>query len=60
MTGRSSRRCPAYCGYFARSAAIEALRAKYPQYAAHRLEDRPVLRLTVDRVVAWGDLEGPA
>jgi PPOX class probable F420-dependent enzyme len=42
------------------AAAIEALRAKYQQYAEHRLENRPVLRLTVDRVVAWGDLEGPA
>jgi PPOX class probable F420-dependent enzyme len=42
------------------AAAIEALRAKYAQYAEHRLEDRPVLRLTVDRVVAWGDLGVPA
>ena len=41
-------------------AAIVALRAKYPQYATHRLEDRPVIRLTVDRAVAWGDLDaGP-
>ncbi len=39
--------------------AIVALRAKYPQYATHRLEDRPVIRLTVDRVVAWGDLGEP-
>jgi PPOX class probable F420-dependent enzyme len=38
------------------AAAIEALREKYAQYAEQRLEDRPVLRLTVDRVVAWGDL----
>jgi PPOX class probable F420-dependent enzyme len=36
--------------------AIEALRAKYPQYADHRLEDRPILRFTVHRAVAWGDL----
>lgn len=39
--------------------AIVALRAKYPQYAAHRLEDRPVIRLTADRVVAWDDLDKP-
>jgi PPOX class probable F420-dependent enzyme len=34
--------------------AIAALRAKYPQYADHRLETRPILRFTVDRAVAWG------
>jgi PPOX class probable F420-dependent enzyme len=38
------------------AAAVAALRSKYPQYAAHRLEDRPILRFTVERVVAWGDL----
>lgn len=37
-------------------AAVAALRAKYPQYAAHRLEDRPVLRFTVERAVSWGNL----
>jgi coenzyme F420-0:L-glutamate ligase / coenzyme F420-1:gamma-L-glutamate ligase len=35
--------------------AVAALRAKYPQYRDHRLEDRPILRFTVQRVVAWGD-----
>lgn len=39
-------------------AAVEALRAKYPQYVGHRLEDRPMLRFTVERAVAWGDLAG--
>ncbi len=38
--------------------AIAALRAKYPQYRTHRLEDRPMLRFGVERVVSWGDL-GP-
>jgi len=38
------------------AAAIVLLRAKYGQYASHRLEDRPILRLTVQRVVAWGNL----
>jgi PPOX class probable F420-dependent enzyme len=37
-------------------AAIVALRAKYPQYAGHRLEDRPILRFTVERTVGWGAL----
>jgi PPOX class probable F420-dependent enzyme len=40
-----------------REAAVVALRAKYAQYATHRLEDRPIIRFTVIRVVAWGRLE---
>jgi PPOX class probable F420-dependent enzyme len=39
------------------AAAVAALRAKYAQYAEQRLEDRPVIRLTVDGIVAWGALE---
>jgi PPOX class probable F420-dependent enzyme len=38
------------------AAAIDGLRRKYEQYASQRLEDRPVLRLTVNRAVDWGDL----
>jgi PPOX class probable F420-dependent enzyme len=38
--------------------AVAALRAKYPQYGAHRLEGRPLLRFSVERIVGWGDL-GP-
>jgi PPOX class probable F420-dependent enzyme len=34
--------------------AIRALRARYPQYAGHDLEDRPLIRLTVEHVVSWG------
>ncbi len=33
---------------------IEALRAKYPQYVAHRLESRPLLRIDIERVSTWG------
>ena len=36
--------------------AMAALRSKYPQYENHHLEERPMLRFTVGRVVAWGDL----
>jgi PPOX class probable F420-dependent enzyme len=36
------------------AAAVAALRAKYPQYADHRLGQRPVLRFTVEQVVVWG------
>jgi PPOX class probable F420-dependent enzyme len=38
------------------AAAVTALRAKYPQYADHRLEERPILRLTVNRALSWGDV----
>ena len=33
---------------------IGALRAKYPQYAAHRLEIRPFIRIAIEQVTAWG------
>src|SRR6478735_7860945 len=36
------------------AAAIAGLRAKYPQYGSHRLEERPILRVTPERVVGWG------
>ena len=35
-------------------AAIAALRAKYPQYATHRLEERPIIRIELDRLIGWG------
>ena len=37
--------------------AVAALRATYPQYATHRLDDRPLIRIEIDRVTTWGDLE---
>jgi PPOX class probable F420-dependent enzyme len=41
--------------------AVHALREKYPQYAAHRLEERPMLRFDATGVVArWGASEDPA
>jgi PPOX class probable F420-dependent enzyme len=33
--------------------ALAALRVRYPQYRHMALEQRPVLRLLVDRVVSW-------
>ena len=36
--------------------AIAALRAKYPQYEAQRLEDRPLIRLRCRVGAWWGDL----
>jgi PPOX class probable F420-dependent enzyme len=34
-------------------AALDALRARYPQYRSMALEDRPLLRLLPVRVVSW-------
>ena len=39
-----------------RAAAIAALRARYPQYTTHALEARPLIRIEIDRVTAWGEL----
>jgi PPOX class probable F420-dependent enzyme len=39
-----------------RDAAIAALRAKYPQYASHDIETRPLIRMTIERAVSWGEL----
>jgi PPOX class probable F420-dependent enzyme len=38
---------------------VEALRAKYPQYVVHRLETRPIIRIEIERVTAWGLLDPP-
>jgi len=40
-----------------RRRAIAALRAKYPQYASHRLESRPLIRLECVVMRTWGRLE---
>ena len=34
-------------------AAVRLLRDRYAQYATHKLEERPVLRIEVDRIVDW-------
>lgn len=34
-------------------AAVSLLRDRYPQYATHRLEERPILRIEIERVVGW-------
>ncbi len=39
--------------------AVAALRAKYPQYAMHRLEERPLIRVPLERVIDWGPPEMP-
>jgi PPOX class probable F420-dependent enzyme len=37
--------------------AIEALRAKYPQYATHHLEARPLIAIAITRATSWGTLD---
>ena len=33
--------------------AVGLLRARYEQYARHRLDERPVIRILVDKVSGW-------
>ena len=42
-----------------RAKAIATLRAKYPQYAGHDLEGRPLIRIVIERLRSWGDLSDP-
>jgi PPOX class probable F420-dependent enzyme len=39
--------------------AVATLRAKYPQYATHDLERRPLIRISLERAVVWGPPDGP-
>jgi PPOX class probable F420-dependent enzyme len=36
--------------------AVAALRARYPQYATHSLERRPIIRIVIERHRSWGNL----
>jgi len=41
------------------AAAVASLRAKYPQYATHDLDMRPIIRIALERATSWGPLESP-
>jgi PPOX class probable F420-dependent enzyme len=41
-----------------RTAAIDALRDKYPQYARHDLESRPLIRVLLTGAASWSAREG--
>ena len=41
------------------ASAVAALRARYPQYRTHRLEARPLIRITIERVTDWGAIAQP-
>jgi PPOX class probable F420-dependent enzyme len=38
--------------------AVDMLRRKYPQYASHRLEERPIIRFVIEAARSWGNLKG--
>ena len=38
------------------AAAVAALRAKYRQYREHRIDVRPIIRITLDAAKSWGSL----
>ena len=38
------------------AAAVGALQARYPQYANHRLEGRPIIGISLARITDWGRL----
>ncbi len=38
--------------------AIGLLRHKYPQYRAMKLEDKPIIRISIKRVTSWGKVIG--
>ena len=40
----------------AHATVVAELRAKYPQYASHRLEERPLIRIRVTGSSSWGSL----
>jgi PPOX class probable F420-dependent enzyme len=40
------------------ASAVAALRVRYQQYEGHRLEERPLIRIAIERVTDWGRLDG--
>jgi len=36
--------------------AVADLRAKYPQYVDQAIDRRPIIRIAIDRALAWGNL----
>lgn len=39
------------------AAAVKQLREKYPQYRDQDLDNRPIIRVAVDRIVTWGAVD---
>ena len=53
LDGRASILEPTLAAPDEHRAAVAALRALYPQYVTHRLANRPILRIEVERVTGW-------
>lgn len=54
LTGNAALLEPDLEGAEEHRAAVIALRAKYPQYAAQSIETRPMIRIAIARVARWG------
>jgi PPOX class probable F420-dependent enzyme len=39
------------------AAAVKALRSKYRQYETQKLDQRPIIRLSIDRARSWGAVD---
>jgi PPOX class probable F420-dependent enzyme len=48
---------PAEDGPAEHAAAVASLRAKYPRYASHDLDARPIIRIALERATSWGPLQ---
>lgn len=53
VRGRAALLSPGMGGH---DAALTLLRDRYPQYRSMRLEERPVIVITTERVVSWGSM----
>jgi PPOX class probable F420-dependent enzyme len=56
--GTASLREPAEAAH-ERDPVISSLRQRYPQYAGHRLEDMPIIRIEIGQTTSWGALGPP-
>ena len=56
LTGSAGLLEPDLVGIDEHRAAVAALRDKYPQYAEHAIEERPMIRIAIARVARWGAL----
>ena len=56
LDGRAALIEPAELASPEHGVAVAALRARYPQYASHALEHRPIIRIVIERHRSWGNL----
>ena len=58
LEGRASQLDPASAPA-EHARVVGALRARYRQYESHRLEERPIIRVALERAVEWGPSNAP-